>query len=164
MLMSVPWLLVDFPRPTIPNRKLKTRIQKPATQNRRLEVPIVMIQVPKGETKLLHRKTKPPKAPAIPVIQPPPNSDILEEFVQFCHNHHTKGDTNLKKEQKKSVELMDILRRSKAPLSSFQATLEWHLNETGELQHWQTLKDTDKCKTRETLIKDLSNRCNCQAL
>ena len=94
----------------------------------------------------------------------PPNSDILEEFVQFCHNHHTKGERNLKKEQKKSVELMDILRRSKAPLSSFQATLEWHLKETGELQHWQTLKDTDKYKARETLIKDLSNRYNCQAL
>ena len=59
---------------------------------------------------------------------------------------------------------MELLRKSKAPLSSFQPMLEWHLKETGHLKHWQTLKDTPYYVTRETLINRLSKRYNCEAL
>ena len=93
-----------------------------------------------------------------------PNTDIMEDFIQYCFNHHSDPNNELTKEEAKSVNLMELLRKSKAPLSSYQPMLEWHLKETGDIQHWQTTKDTPDYVTRETLMKRLTKRYNCEAM
>ena len=93
-----------------------------------------------------------------------PNTDILEDFIQYCYQHHLKEDQELAEQEAKSVQLMDLLRKSKAPLSSYQPMLEWHPKEMGHLKQWQSLKDTTECVTRKTMMKSLSKRCNCDAL
>ena len=93
-----------------------------------------------------------------------PNTDIVDNFIQYCWKHQLERDQDLTEEEEKSVQLMDLLRKSKAPLGSFQPMLEWHLKETGDLKHWQTIKDTPNYVTRETLMKRLSKRYNCEAM
>ena len=75
-----------------------------------------------------------------------------------------KGEARLSEEHTTSVELMDPLRKGKSPPSTFQPMLEWHLKKVGHLKKWETLKDTSECDTRDTLMKKLSKRHNCEAL
>ena len=86
-----------------------------------------------------------------------PNTDMVADFIKYC-SEHPKNYEELTDEAAKSVKLMELLRKSKSPMGSFQPMLEWHLQETGHLEHWQTLKDTPTYVTRETLMKRLSKR------
>ena len=66
---------------------------------------------------------------------------------------------------KKSIKPLSILRKHKSALNACQPFLEWHLKETGHLKdETMTLKDTPHHFTRETLMKRLHKRCNCEAL
>ena len=93
-----------------------------------------------------------------------PSTDMLDNFIEYCFDHHTNPNNQLSEEDARSVNLMELLRKSKAPLSSYQPMLEWHLKETGHLKHWQTVKDSPYYVTRETLVKRLSKRYNCEAM
>ena len=92
------------------------------------------------------------------------NTQILEDFREYCGTHSQKFEP-LDEPTIKSVKLMDLLRKTKAPLRAFQPFLEWHLRETGELRdETMTLKDTPDCFSRETVMKRLFKRHNCAAL
>ena len=60
------------------------------------------------------------------------NTQIPEDFHQYCDTHDTKFEP-LDTHTIKSIKLMNILRRTKAPLNAYQPFLEWHLKETGHL-------------------------------
>ena len=92
------------------------------------------------------------------------NTSMLEDFREYCNTHDTKFEA-LDSHTIKSIKLMDILRRTKAPLNAYQPFLEWHLRETGHLRDaTMTLKDTPKYFTRPTLMKRMMKRYKCEAL
>ena len=53
----------------------------------------------------------------------------LEDFRPYCNTHDTTFEP-LDAHTIKSIKLMDILRRTKAPLNAYQPFLEWHLRVT----------------------------------
>ena len=89
-----------------------------------------------------------------------PNRKKLQEFRSFCDNHHEEFLPNLKKQQITSVKLMNTLRKKKTPMNAYKEVLEWHLKETGHLRDHESLKDTTKYHSRETMIKKLTDRYN----
>ena len=92
------------------------------------------------------------------------NTQMMEDFREFCATHPRKFEP-LDAATVKSIKLMDILRKTKAPLNAYQPFLEWHLRETGELRdETMTLKDSPDYFSRPTLMKRLFQRYNCEAL
>ena len=87
-----------------------------------------------------------------------PNRKKLQEFRSFCDNHHEEFLPNLKKQQITSVKLMNTLRKKKTPMNAYKEVLEWHLKETGHLRDHESLKDTTKYHSRETMLKKLRDR------
>ena len=94
----------------------------------------------------------------------PPNRQKLREFRSFCRDHHYNFLPNLKKQEITSLKLMATLRRKKTPLNAYKEVLEWHLKETNHLRDHESLKDTTKYHTRETMIKKMTDRYHMQKL
>ena len=93
-----------------------------------------------------------------------PNTQMLKDFRDYCADHPS-NNTTLDAPTIKSIKLMQILRQTKAPLNAYQPFLEWHLRETGHLRdETMTLKDSHDYFTRQTLMKRLFKRYNCEVL
>ena len=93
-----------------------------------------------------------------------PNTQILEDFRQYCMSHSITF-SDLDGPTIKSIKLMQVLRKNKSPLSAHQPFLEWHLKETGHLRdETMGLRDSSQYFTRETIMKRLFKRYNCESL
>ena len=92
-----------------------------------------------------------------------PNSETLNQFKECCtsfnHDH-----LDLSGPEITSIKLLDIIKRKKAPLNSFEEILEWHLKEKGHLCEGESLKDTRAYVRRETLMKRLLKRYNLEPM
>ena len=87
----------------------------------------------------------------------PPNTEMMNQFKEYCSNH-AHNFLPLSCEYITSIKLLDILKRKKTSLNTFEEVLEWHLKETNHLQEHETLKDTTSYFRRETIIKELLKR------
>ena len=92
-----------------------------------------------------------------------PNSETLNQFKEYCTNfsHHFRDLTG---PEITSIKLLDILKRKKSPLNSFEDVLEWHLKEKGHLLEDESLNDTRAYIRRETLMKRLLKRYNLEPM
>ena len=59
-----------------------------------------------------------------------------------------------------AIRLLIRLRQTKASLQTYESVMEWHLKETGRLQNWQSLADSEEYISREKLFKQLKKRYN----
>ena len=92
----------------------------------------------------------------------PPNTEMLAKLREYCSKHQTKY-IGLSKEELTSIKLMNVLKR-RAPLTAHEELLEWHLKETGKLEHNGKLGDKPQYRRRETLMKDMIPRYNLEAM
>lgn len=90
---------------------------------------------------------------------PPPNTEMLAKFREYCDTHPDKF-LPLTKAQKTSIRLLATLKRKKAPLNAYPELLEWHLKETKHLMEHESLKDSTDYFHRDTLMKQLLRRYN----
>ena len=77
------------------------------------------------------------------VNQQPPNTGMMHQFKEYCSDH-AHNFLPLTREYISSIKLLDILKRKKAALNSFEEVMEWHLKDSNELAAHETLKDTDR--------------------
>lgn len=80
----------------------------------------------------------------------------FKEYVAHARQHFLKFD----KHEKKAIKLMDILRRKKASLDTYDAIMEWHYKETGALKEHQTLGAFREYLSRHVMISRLAKRYN----
>ena len=92
-----------------------------------------------------------------------PNTEMLNQFTECCTNFN-HNFLDLSGPDITSIKLLDIMKRKKLPLNSFEELLEWHLKETGHLGQGESLKDTRHYIRRETLMKRLLKRYNLEPM
>ena len=87
------------------------------------------------------------------------DSTKLTTFRKYVA-HATKHFAPFTEKERKAIRLLDMLRKKKCPLDTFDGVMEWHLRESGGLQYHQPLGDAFGYVSRKTLLKKLKNRYN----
>ena len=104
-------------------------------------------------TKVEDEEAKPGPKP------PPPNTKLLHDFRHFCDTHYDNF-FQLTQEKKTSIQLMHVFMK-RAPMSAYEAVLEWHLRESGQLHPQESSGAlADAYPRRETLMSKLIPRYN----
>ena len=66
----------------------------------------------------------------------------------------------LSPDEKTAIKIMHKLMKKKATLDTYEAVMEWHLKESGQLQHHQALGDSKHFISRKKLMTKLKKRYN----
>lgn len=88
-----------------------------------------------------------------------PDKSTLRDFRDYCANARANF-APLDDNKRQAIKLLDILRRKKAPLDSYDEVMEWHLRSTGKLLPSDKVTQTDDFISRKVLMKHLSKRYN----
>jgi len=93
-----------------------------------------------------------------------PNTEMRDSFRKYCDRQNRKQHhASFTQAQKRSVRLMGVLKGTRAALNTYDAILEWHHREKGDISERDTLKhvsNVDKYHSRKTMIEILRNRYN----
>jgi hypothetical protein len=87
------------------------------------------------------------------------NQEIVRDFRKYCVKAE-KYFVPLNRKERQAIRLMDHLRKTKASLDTYEAIMEWHLKETGELRRHESMGKTYCFLSRKTLFKKLRERYN----
>ena len=90
------------------------------------------------------------------------NTQMRDSFKEYCDYAQQHMLPNLTKTQVQAVKLVDILRKKKAPMDTYDGVMLWHYQNTGELGEDEQLGDSNTYISRKKLIKDLTIRYNMQ--
>jgi len=83
----------------------------------------------------------------------------LAKFKAYCayaQQNFCEYDEN----EEAAIKSMQVLRKKKATLDTYDAVMEWHLRTTGVLQEQQTLGDACQYLIRQKMMKKLADRYN----
>jgi len=86
-----------------------------------------------------------------------PNTAAAEAFWAF-QKRHRQNRSILSDDMKASIRLMDVLRRKRSTLDSYDEIMEWHLKETGKIRRDGKLGDYSRYISRHKLFKNLHKR------
>ena len=84
---------------------------------------------------------------------------VLERFVEYCQGHE-RNFLKLTRADESSIQMLDILKRKKAPLNAYPELMTWHLKAVGHLRSHETLKDSQHYFHGTTLVDKLIPRYN----
>ena len=93
---------------------------------------------------------------------PPDATQPLATIMSNCDEFMMEAQKYLplNKIQRTAIELLSVLRRTKASLDTHESVMEWHLRSTGTLRQHETLGGADDYVTRKKLFKFLKIRYN----
>ena len=122
----------------------------------------------------------PPEAPPVPpdaLLNPPnvdgpdynhdrtinaqPNTTMRDRFKIYCRSRQGLLENTFTIAQKRAVRLMGVLKGTRAALNTYDAILEWHHREKGDIRPCEGLKhvnNVDRYYSREKMIKFLKLR------
>ena len=86
-----------------------------------------------------------------------PNAKTIKEFRAYV-GHAYAHFGSLSKNEQRAVKIMSTLIHKKASLDTYEAVMEWHLRETGELEERQKLGACSGFISREKLLNKLRKR------
>ena len=90
------------------------------------------------------------------------NTEMRDSFKAYCERHRKEMLPFLTKEQVLGIKLLDVLKRKKAPMDTYEELMLWHFQSTNQLDEGETLKDLPRGSYigRESLLKQLKQRYN----
>lgn len=88
-----------------------------------------------------------------------PDDSSRSNFRNYCANAPTKFAA-FDDDHRAAIQLLDILRRKKAPLDTYEEVMKWHLRDKKELLDGQNLGECDAYISRKVLLKKLKARYN----
>ena len=88
------------------------------------------------------------------------NTEMRDNFRKYCAHSKQNLLEELTDHQVRGIRLMDILRRKRAPMDTYNDLMKWHFTQTGELHEDDKLGDVDTHISRNTLVKHLKIRYN----
>ena len=86
-----------------------------------------------------------------------PDDSNLTSFQNYC-DYAATHFAPLSKDHEAAIRLMDILKRKKAPLDTYDEVMEWHLRDKGLLLDGDTVAQCDSFISRKVLIKYMKKR------
>ena len=90
---------------------------------------------------------------------PQPSTAGLDDFNSFCRANTFFSPFTRAEES--GINLMDVLRKKKAPMNAYASVMEWHLREKGRLTDRQMLVDAGRDYIgRHALLNRLAERYN----
>jgi hypothetical protein len=93
-----------------------------------------------------------------PEASGPPDDRNIKSFRDYCIKNERRGD--LSAQQERSIKLLDILRKKKAPMNAYDDLLGWYLEETGKKAPKEPLGQCSDYISRKVMIKFLKERYN----
>ena len=99
---------------------------------------------------------------------PPPNEEAnefipgllaLDQFQEYCLLAEDEF-LPLTRHEITAIKLMDILRKKRATLDTYDAVMEWHFRQSGVLSDHESLADTRRYLSRKVMMKRLAHRYN----
>lgn len=94
------------------------------------------------------------------VIELSPVDEIRSNFKAYCLKATTQFLPNFTQNQAIAINLLNVLRNSKASLDTYEGVMKWHLQATGLLNLHEKLGDTSQYMSRKTLFNFLRERYN----
>jgi hypothetical protein len=92
-----------------------------------------------------------------------PNTKMRRDFKEFCLTSRAKYLTTFTKAEARAIRLLDILKRKRAPLDTYDEAIEWHHREKGDISKHESLKhvaNVDEYISRPKMIDFLKDRYN----
>lgn len=89
----------------------------------------------------------------------PPDDSSRSKFSKYCENAE-KNFAPLDEDHQAGIRLLDLLKRKKAPLDTYDEIMRWHLLDKKELLPGQHLGSCEGYISRHVLIKKLKERYN----
>ena len=87
------------------------------------------------------------------------SSESLDQFKNYVAKAEDEF-RELNKDEECAIRLLDLLRRKKATLDTYDAVMEWHFREAGLLEDYERLAQTKNYLSRKVLMKRLAIRHN----
>jgi len=87
-----------------------------------------------------------------------PDESIILDFRAHCQaNEHARP---LSKSLRDCIQLMGLLRKTKASLASYDAVMEWHLKANGDIHPWEKVSGCKDFRSRKSVFDFLRKRYN----
>jgi len=90
---------------------------------------------------------------------PTPLETILDNFTQYI-NDSFEQNCQLNSNEVRAINLMTILRKTKAPLSTYERIMDWHFKDNGDIPAHAPVSDCSKYITNDHLLRKLISRYN----
>ncbi|MCA1806427.1 MAG: hypothetical protein LC687_00975, partial [Actinobacteria bacterium] len=87
------------------------------------------------------------------------NTELRQSFKEYCENG-ADSRPDLTEHQKRGIRLLDMMKRKRCALDTYDEIMLWHYRENGELDEFETLKDVTGHVSRDALISTLKKRYN----
>ena len=95
------------------------------------------------------------------IINLRPNTEMRENFRKYCQLRQSSHNNNFSNPERRAVKLMGVLKGTRAALNTYDAILEWHHREKGDITERESLKhvsNVDKYLSRQKMLKILETR------
>lgn len=86
------------------------------------------------------------------------NTKMRDSFEDFCDKAHEKHLPHLANSEARGIRLLDMMKRKKTALDTYDEIMLWHYRESGQLDEFETLKDAPDHVSRDALLTKLTKR------
>ena len=87
-----------------------------------------------------------------------PSSKMRDDFQQYCQEAGRKFNPNLNSVELRSIKLLNVLKKKRASLDSYDELMDWHHREVGDIKQHETVKDVDGYLSRKAILDFLKQR------
>ena len=94
------------------------------------------------------------------IINAQPYTKMRDDFREFCSTAKKSFTKKLTKRQKHCIKLLNVLKKKKAPLDSYDAIMAWHYREKGTMRKHQRLKHVIGHISRDVIMATIKARYN----
>jgi hypothetical protein len=91
------------------------------------------------------------------------NTQMRQAFKDYCDKHMDKEFPALTEHEARGIRLLDIMKRKRCSLDTYDEMMLWHYRENGTLDEFEGLKDVIGHVSRDTLLTTLKKRYNMEA-
>lgn len=94
------------------------------------------------------------------IVKRSPIDEIRANFKQYCWKARKDFLPKFTKDQADAINLLVVLRKSKASLDTYEGVMKWHFGASGQLDTHQSLSDTTHYLSRKMVFDFLRERYN----
>jgi hypothetical protein len=88
------------------------------------------------------------------------NTEMRKSFMKYCDEVTDNHFPHLTDSQARGIRLLDMMKRKRTALDTYDEIMLWHYRENGQLDQYETLKDAPDYVGRDALLATLKKRYN----
>lgn len=86
------------------------------------------------------------------------NTELRQAFRDYCDKADDNSFPELTEYQARGIRLLDMMKRKRTSLDTYDEIMLWHYRENGVLDEFESLKDVPGHVSRDSLLATLKNR------